>query len=168
MPTSRSIPPEAWAHAREAVRRYFVSRQCSMNAEDLAQTTLLKVWEREDYEFTLMEDFLRVCLGFARMVALEHQRLRLREHAPLDFDAPAPAHSADSHRAMDARMQLEDVCRTGEANLKREDWQMICDAAAAGDAVVAPAESAAEANRRRVSLHRARRKLGFLTGWRKE
>ena len=68
MPTCRSLSPDAWEQARQALVFYFSRRHGLANAEDLAQETLAAFWKREDFEFEREEDFLRVCYAFARRI----------------------------------------------------------------------------------------------------
>jgi DNA-directed RNA polymerase specialized sigma24 family protein len=161
----RSIHPDDWAHARKALVRYFASRHARADAEDLAQATLERVLEREDYEFGSSADFLKVCLGFARHVRFENARRERRAPGALDFEAATPSHAAESHHANESRIMLDDVRRVGSAHLNREEWSIVREAAEGSKTA---ALDAAEANRTRVFLHRARRKLARLTGWRKK
>src|SRR5579864_726204 len=105
MANCRSISPEAWAHARESLVFYFSRRHARSDAEDLAQETLLAVWNREDYEFEKEEDFLKVCYGFARRILLEGYRDAHR-HAGSEMDPshPAPQHEWSGQRATESRM----------------------------------------------------------------
>jgi DNA-directed RNA polymerase specialized sigma24 family protein len=146
--------------------RYFASRHGRVEAEDLAQNTLFKVWEREDYQFQNVSDFPKVCLGFARNVSFEGFRSERNSQSTLDFDTAAPAHRAESHRAAESRILLDEVCKTGAARLKPREWGAILGAVSRAESVHSPVRESSESNRDRVFLHRARRKLREITGWR--
>jgi len=165
MPNCRSIPPEGWAHAREALVRFFASRHGCLEAEDLAQQTLLKVWERESYEFQNVSDFPKICLGFARNISFEGFRAMRNTETALDFEVPSPAHAAESPHAAESRLLLEEVCRTGAARLKPREWQAILGSMTRSELVPGSAPESAESNKNRVFLHRARQKLREITGW---
>jgi len=165
MANSRSISPEAWAHARESLIFYFSRRHARADAEDLAQETLLAVWNREDYQFDKEEDFLRVCYGFARHISKEGYREAYRQAAAsVDDSIPAPLHESSSARAMEARILLEKVCEIGRSKLRAKDWQIIEQAADSDRATMADDLNMGDANNVRVRLHRARKKLAKLTG----
>jgi DNA-directed RNA polymerase specialized sigma24 family protein len=165
MANSRSISPEAWAHAQESLIFYFSRRHARADAEDLAQETLLAIWNREDYEFDKEEDFLRVCYGFARHISKEGYRETVR-HAgvPLDPSLPMPQHEWSGARATESRILLEKVCEIGRSQLHEKDWQIIEQAADIDRATMAKEFNMGDANNVRVRLHRARRKLAKLTG----
>lgn len=165
MANSRSISPKAWAHARESLIFYFSRRHARADAEDLAQETLLAIWNREDYEFDKEEDFLKVCYGFARHISKEGYREAHRQAAAsVDDSMPAPPHESSSARAIEARILLEKVCEIGRSNLRATDWQMIEQAADSDRATMANELNMGDANNLRVRLHRARKKLAKLTG----
>jgi DNA-directed RNA polymerase specialized sigma24 family protein len=165
MANSRSIPPEAWAHARESLIFYFSRRHARADAEDLAQETLLTIWNKEDYEFEREGDFLKVCYGFARHVSKEGYRESQRHAgAELEPSFPAPQHEWGGARATEARILLEKVCAIGRSKLRDKDWQLIQQAAESDPASVAQELNMGNANKVRVRLHRARRKLAKLTG----
>lgn len=165
MANSRSISPEAWAHARESLIFYFSRRHARDDAEDLAQETLLTIWSREDYEFENEEDFLKVCYGFARHISKEGYRDSQRHTgAQLEPDLPAPQHERSGSRAIEARILLEKVCEIGRSKLMERDWQVIQQAADGDRATMAHELKLGDANNARVRLHRARRKLAKLTG----
>jgi DNA-directed RNA polymerase specialized sigma24 family protein len=165
MPNSRSIPPETWAHARECLIFYFSRRHARSDAEDLAQETLLALWNREDYEFEKEEDFLKVCYGFARNISQQGYR-ESEQHAgePLDAALPASQHEWSGPRAMESRMLLAQVCEIGRAHLRESDWQIIQQGANSDRATMAEEFDMGDANNVRVRLHRARRKLAKLAG----
>lgn len=165
MPNCRSMSPETWAHARECLIYYFSRRHARSDAEDLAQETLMALWNREDYEFEKEEDFLKVCYGFARHISQQGYREAGR-HAgdPLDPSLPAAQHEWSSQRAMESRMFLEEVCKIGSSRLRENDWQIIQQGATSDRAAMAEEFKMGDANNVRVRLHRARRKLAKLTG----
>jgi DNA-directed RNA polymerase specialized sigma24 family protein len=165
MPNCRSIPPETWAHARESLIFYFARRHAHSSAEDLAQETLLSVWNREDYEFDKEEDFLRVCYGFARRISLEGYR-ETERHAgsALEESHPAPEHEWSGQRATESRLLFEEVCEIGRTQLRDNEWEMIQQAATSDRAKMAKELKMGDANNVRVHLHRARKKLAKLAG----
>jgi len=162
----RSITPEAWAQAREALIFYFSRRHGSDRADDLAQETLAALWIREDYEFEKEEDFLRVCLGFARMISQAgyRQTRRESEFVGMEHEAMSPNHHPDGAAATEHRILLEQICTLGESRLREQDWQLVVQAATSDGEPTDMIPS--ERNRFRVSLHRARKKLEKITGWR--
>lgn len=167
MLSSRSMPPEAWAKAREALVFYFSRRHASDRAEDLAQETLTAVWNRGDYEFEKESDFPRVCLGFARLISQAgHRRAQrdLSQPSGVAYEVAAPHEQAGGAGATESRILLEQVCQLGQARLRDRDWQLVLQAATAdsGSSHV-PAD---QRNKFRVSLHRARKRLEQITGWR--
>jgi hypothetical protein len=166
--TCRSIKPEAWARAREALVFYFSRRHGSNRAQDLAQDTLANVWSRADYEFEKEEDFLRVCLGFARMISHTGYRQAQRdaEHVALVGEAPSPGHHSASARATEERILLQQICALGETQLRQQDWQLVVQAATEDGPI--EGLSPPERNRLRVALHRARQKLEKVAGWKRE
>lgn len=165
MPNCRSISPETWAHARECLVFYFSRRHARSDAEDLAQETLLTLWNREDYEFDKEEDFLKVCYGFARRISLEGYR-EAERHAGsiLDASQPAPEHDWSGQRATESRVLLDQVCEIGQSQLREKEWAIIQQATSSDRAKVAKELKLGDANNVRVHLHRARKKLAKLTG----
>ena len=165
MPNCRSITAETWAHARECLVFYFSRRHGRNDAEDLAQETLLSLWNREDYEFEKDEDFLKVCYGFARHITQQANREAGRHTGdPLEPCPPAPEHDSSGQRAMESRILLEEVCRIGESRLREREWKMIQQAVDSDRATLAEKFKAGDANNLRVHLHRARKKLAKLAG----
>jgi len=161
----RDMPPEAWARALNKLIFYFSRRHGVENAADLAQQTLLAVLQRPDFEFEKEEDFQAVCYGFANRVGLAASRRR-EKTATVPFDATVPdPESFQGPEAPECAVFLDEVRKAGE-QLEERDWELIQKAAAAqieGDAYAFAPE---EANSLRVRLHRARRKLAKITGWR--
>jgi DNA-directed RNA polymerase specialized sigma24 family protein len=164
MPNSREISQAAWAHARECLIFYFSRRHARPDAEDLAQETLLTLWN-SDYSIEKDEDFLKVCYGFARHIAQQGFRERCRhEGSPVDPEQPARNYEWGSQRSTEARMFLAQVCEIGQAQLPAVEWQIIQAAAGSEEEASLHKLNTAEANRMRVRLHRARRKLAGLVG----
>ena len=92
MLTCRDIPAEDWEKARERLVFYFSRGHGADNARDLAQETLAAVLQRDDYRFETREDFLPVCLGFARRISLSGFRKAIRySGGPVDDDLPGHA-----------------------------------------------------------------------------
>jgi DNA-directed RNA polymerase specialized sigma24 family protein len=165
VPNCRSISPEAWTHARESLVFYFSRRHARLDAEDLAQDTLLSIWNREDYEFDREEDFLKICYGFARRKLQEgYRESRRHEGSVADDSLSAPQHSWGSQRAAESRMLLEQVCEIGQTQLRNKEWQIIRQAADSDSDASAQELSVGVANNMRVRLHRARKKLAKLVG----
>lgn len=159
------MSPEAWAHARECLIFYFCRRHARSEAEDLAQETLLALWNREDYEFEKEEDFLKICYGFARNILHEGYREAERHaSAPLDASVPAAPHEWSGQRATESRMLLAEVCDIGQSRLRESDWKIIQQGATSDRASIAEEFGMGDANNVRVRLHRARKKLAKLAG----
>jgi DNA-directed RNA polymerase specialized sigma24 family protein len=162
----RSIPQDTWEHVRQCLIFYFSRRHALSEAEDLAQETLLAVWKRMDYEFEKEEDFLRVCYAFARRILLERYR-RLQKHALVDSNTDLSAKAGvDCLTATDMGIFLDEVLRIGKSELSEKDWKLIESAVNSVSAQDSDATTTAGGNAR-VYLHRARKKLARLTGWRK-
>lgn len=174
MATSRSISPEAWAHAREGLIFYFSRRHGMDRAEDLAHETLMAVWSRSDYQFEKDEDFPKVCLGFARHVSRSTFRdATRRPTVSLEGDTAASDYSSEGAKSTEMRILLEQIKEMGKAGLSDREWQLIVNAAgltgdndARGDADAAEELRQTDGNRFRVYLHRARKKLEKMSGWR--
>ena len=165
MVNSRSILPELWAQAWDALVTYFSRRYGREDAQDLAQETLAAVLQRDDYLFRDPEDFLRVCHGFARNVLKAAIRSRAATE-PWDDSAPLP--ERDTVRSSpDEALFLDEVLRTGKRRLEAEEWRLIREAAAAQMRNEPYDFEQKDANRMRVRLHRARKRLARFTGWRK-
>ena len=161
------MPPEAWAKAREALVFYFSRRHASDRAEDLAQETLAAVWNRGDYEFEKEADFPRVCLGFARLISQAGYRRAqkdLIQTTGVDYEVASPNEQAGGAGSTESRILLEQVCQLGQNRLRDRDWQLVMQAATGDNGSNhLPAD---QRNKFRVSLHRARKRLEEVTGWR--
>jgi DNA-directed RNA polymerase specialized sigma24 family protein len=144
---------------------YFSRRHARSDAEDLAQETLLALWNREDYEFEKEEDFLKICYGFARHILQEgYRKSRRHDGDPLDSAMPAPQYDWGSSAATEARVLLDEVCQIGQSQLREKDWQHIQQAAESDRTTVSKELKMGDANNVRVNLHRARKKLAKLAG----
>jgi DNA-directed RNA polymerase specialized sigma24 family protein len=165
MLTCRSVSPKTWEFARQALIFYFSRRHGLDSAEDLAHETLATILRRDDYCFEQEDDFLKVCYGFASRI-LQSARRQTGKDADLPGDLPEPRagkHSALNHAELN--VFLNEVLRIGNDELRKSDWQLIQQAAADDGTPLFTEHTSA--NNARVKLHRARRKLAGLTGWRK-
>jgi hypothetical protein len=165
----QSISAAAWERARRLLVLYFSRRFCGGYAEDLAQETLASICGRGDYAFEKEEDFLCVCYGFARRILRKGYRDALKHAAEeLDGSLAAPAHEAGGAVSAEMRVLLAQVCRIGASELHESEWRLIRNAAASGCAGENKVSDLSDANRTRVRLYRARRKLARLSGWKKQ
>lgn len=165
----RTASPDAWEHARQALVFYFSRRHGLAEAEDLAQDTLTAVLAREDFTFEKVEDFLRVCYGFAHRISLEARRGTSRNiNTPLDFDPPASRGGTEGLRDAELRVYLREVLAVGKERLRARDWEILKRATSAEGKQIAEEFGLGDANNTRVYLHRLRKKLAGWTGWRKE
>lgn len=164
----RSVSPTTWEHARQALVFYFSRRHGLSTAEDLAHETLVNILSREDYQFEKEEDFLRVCYGFANHV-LQTARREAAKRAENSLVSDVAAAGAETQGLTDAEINvfLDEVLRLGRHQLREIDWQLIQQSTALDGDRSTAAVDPAKANSARVKLHRARRKLALLTGWRK-
>jgi len=164
MLNSRSIRDELWEQAREALVFYFLRRHGLPNAEDLAHDTLQALWSR-DFAFEKEDQFLRVCYGFASRISKQGYR-EARKHAAGALDAAPPASEGKVAGMVEAeaRVFLDDVCRTAEAHLSAEDWELV--QRLVEDDRPGLSGGFGNSGRFRVHLHRMRRRLARLTGWR--
>lgn len=164
MPTSHNISPEIWAHARDVLVFYFLRRFSRSHAEDLAQETLLAMWKREDFVFEKDEEFLRVCFGFASRILLQGYRHSVKhEGSPLDPSMSAPADATAGLRGSEVNVYLNQVLKIGQERLREQDWKILQQGADVDGSGPAQREMS---NKSRVQLHRARKKLSQMTGWR--
>jgi len=171
MPNCRSIPPEVWEHARRALVMFFSRRHRLANAEDLAQETLAVLWSRQDFEFDREDDFLRVCYGFANKISLSGYRTaRKYDGEALDPASRGETSCAQSSRnvglnPVEATLLLDQVIRIAKAGLRDQDWRLIQKVAVEEEDAPTRRLDPIEANRIRVGLFRARKKLKELTRW---
>jgi DNA-directed RNA polymerase specialized sigma24 family protein len=164
----RSIPKQTWEHLRRSLVFYFSRRHCRSDAEDLAQETLLALWNRADYEFEKEEDFPRVCYAFAARILLA-RRHNAQRHASVELD-PSLAGSQDTVaglKSSEVAVFLEEVQRLGQSQLNCREWQLIHDAMESSPTPEIDRSDPRKAANLRVYLHRARKKLALLSGWRK-
>lgn len=162
----RSVSPKNWEHARQALVFFFTRRHGLYGAEDLAHETLAAVLSREDYQFDQEEDFLRVCYGFANHI-LQKARREAGENLSTPIDPAIPSRRAETRGLKDAeiRVYLDEVLRLGKDQLRDVDWNLIQQSVVL-EGNRSPGCDPAEANNTRVKLHRARKKLAVITGWR--
>ena len=166
MPNCRSISPEIWEHARECLVFYFSRRHARSNAEDLAQETLLTIWNREDYEFESEDAFLKVCYGFARLISKEGLRENKRHDGEgVDEFLAAPQHGWGSQRATESRMLLAQVWKIGQSKLREQEWKLIKQASNSDCENLDDEVNVRNSGKARVRLYRARRKLAKLVGF---
>ncbi len=167
MINSRSISPELWEQARQNLLFYFSRRHGLANAEDLAQETLLAILTRPDYEFEKEEDFLRVCYGFASRVSQQgYRKIQKHTHPSLDIDVAASMNHIKGLSGVEIGIFLDEVRRLGKLELQDKEWQLIEQAALEDRAGLPGQFNLGDANTVRVYLHRARKKLIAITGWR--
>jgi hypothetical protein len=167
MPNSRSIPEYLWALARQRLVFFFAHRGMR-NAEDLAHDTLAVVLRRDDYEFDKEEEFLKVCYGFANLVLKQARRQEIRcQHSELDEREIVPQFDAASLNPAETMVLLNEVICAGTTKLSERDWRIIKSNAAPDTQAASPNLDPAAANRTRVQLHRARKRLSRLIGWKK-
>jgi DNA-directed RNA polymerase specialized sigma24 family protein len=165
----RTVSPDAWEHARQALVFYFSRRHGLSEAEDLAQDTLAAVLARDDFVFEKEEDFLKVCYGFANRINLEAYR-GVAKHvaAALDFDPPAAQAETQGLRDAELRVYLHEVLNLGKERLRARDWEILKRATSEEGKRIAEEFGLGDVNNARVYLHRLRKKLAGWTGWRKE
>jgi len=165
MANCRSISPETWTQAREALVFYFSRRGLSGDAEDLAQETIKALWSRGDYEFQREEDFLRVCYGFARRVLQQGRRAAKKQGVDeLDPSVAAPFSRAGALQGAEVSVYLKEIQRIGAASLEDHEWKLIQEAVSEDYGAFSARFPSADRSRIRVSLYRARKALARLAG----
>ncbi len=167
----RDVPPDLWSHARAAIFMFFSRRLGVEQADEVAQATLLAVLRREDYLFDKEEDFLRVCLGFAKKVAPELARsAERRSMDALDFETAAPSARIGRLEGVETSIYLEETMRLGSEQLSDLEWRLtnrstVCT----GDELIDEfPDEFKNVEALRVQLFRARRKLAKIVGWQKK
>ena len=155
MLTCRDIPAEDWAKARERLVYYFSRGHGAENARDLAQETLMAVLERDDFQFERREDFLPVCLGFARRVSQSGYRKEFRYSGGQPPD-DLPGRLGESAEAVERGILLAQILEKAKTGLRDEEYDLIMESPAGSDPQ--------QANRQRVARHRALRKLARALG----
>lgn len=160
MLNSRSIPHELWITARKSLVFFFSRRGLESVAEDLANETLMTVWNRCDFEFEQKEDFLKICYGFARKV-LQESFKEHRRHSCIELNPEMKTYlqKVNGLEGSEVQVFLDEVCHHAKAELLDSEWNLIRDAANRH------ANDQPSAAKMRVRLHRARKKLAKLTGW---
>ncbi|MEO8660263.1 MAG: hypothetical protein ABI693_17475 [Bryobacteraceae bacterium] len=155
MLTCRDIPEEDWAKARERLIYYFSRGHGLDNASDLAQETLAVLLARDDFQFQRREDFLPVCLGFARRVGQSGYRKEFRySGGPLPDDLPG--HPSESAQATERNILTSQILNKAKAGLRPGEYDLMLNDSASSDP--------AEANRVRVTRHRAIQKVVRMLG----
>lgn len=149
--------------ARKLLIFYFLRRHGIEKAEDLAHDTLAAVWSREDYQFEKEEDFFKVCFGFARNILQEGYR-DYYKHAvsELNGNIMAPVPELRGLCGIEVPIFLDEVSRQAAQELADEELRLI------QAAVKNTAHHHPSSGKIRTKLHRARKKLAKVTGWRKE
>jgi hypothetical protein len=155
MLTCRDIPPEDWAKAQERLVYYFSRGHQAEHSRDLAQETLMVVLQRDDFQFERREDFLPVCLGFARRISQSGYRKEFRYSGGPPTDE-LPGRQGESAEAVERGILLAEILEKARAELRSEEYNLILDSPTASDPQ--------EGNRRRVARHRALRKLARALG----
>lgn len=159
---SHSISPDLWVYARKCLVYYFMHRHGASNAEDLAQDTLMAIWIRKDYTFEKEEDFLKVCYGFARNIHQEGIRVDQKHAADeLTSDVERPAPKVQGMQYQEVQVFLNEVQTQAEDELLADELALIVEA------MKRDGQNPPLSSKLRVKLHRARKKLEKITGWRK-
>jgi hypothetical protein len=163
----RSVSPKTWEYARQALVFYFTRRHGLSGAEDLAHETLATILSREDYQFEKEEDFLKVCYGFANHILKAARRETAKSVSNAQGSTMmSPIEKTQGLKDAEVSVYLNEVFRLGRDQLREADWQLIQQSVVL-DGDYAADTDPAEANSARVKLHRARKKLAKLAGWRK-
>ncbi len=153
--TCRDVPEVEWEKARERLIFYFSRGRGLDQARDLAQETLATLWEREDYTFEALENFIPVCLGFARNIAHAWYRKQARySDAPLPENLPGT--EAESALAVEQGILLAEVKKAARAVLRPDELSAILERSEGA--------GANEQNRQRVMRFRAVRKVAAALG----
>jgi len=151
----QSISPHTWEHARQALEFYFTQRHAAAIAEDLAHETLTAVLCR-DLQFESEQDFLRVCYASARNI-LRSARRAGTQVPSASLGTPAYAETL-APAAVELNDYLNKVLETGKEQLQQQ--RLVQDSMALEREHLA--FGGAEANRNRVRIHRARKKLASI------
>jgi hypothetical protein len=157
----RSISPAQWEAARQSLVFFFKYKGMS-NSEDLAHDALLAILRREDYEFESVEDFPKVCIGFARNILKDARRNAGHQEGSLEHLVLAILHS-ESQGLVGAELgvYLHELLRIGKEQLSQSDWTAI-------EQGIDGTDAHANSVRDRVRRSRARKKLANLVEWRNE
>jgi DNA-directed RNA polymerase specialized sigma24 family protein len=155
---SRSVSNELWVTAHKSLVFYFTRRRCK-NAEDLAQNTLMTMWQREDFCFEKQEDFLKVCYGFARNIL--HQGFRDdKKHAAEEL-TPSMEPSSPKVEGLllqELRILLDQVGKRAKADLSDEELALLIKV------MQREGHEPPLSTKLRVKLHRIRKKLRKIIG----
>jgi DNA-directed RNA polymerase specialized sigma24 family protein len=160
----RSISPELWERARQALVFYF-SRRLGMagaGPEDLAQDTLVALWSREDFRLEKEDDFLRICYGFAKRIMFASYRQAMKHSEPGPNTAVQEQSAPPMHNP-ELKVFLDEVITAGKARLSEREWDILLQAAESERPPLGGL--GLDEKTARVVLHRARRKLARLVGW---
>ena len=163
----RSISPATWESARQALIFYFTRRHGVASAEDLAHETLAAILGREDYQFEKEEDFLKVCYGFASHILQAARREAAKNPGATESLAMAALEAqTNGLKGAEVNVYLDELLQVGKDQLREADWQRIHESLLL-DGDPPPVSDPKSINSARVKLHRARRKLAHIVGWRK-
>ena len=84
----------------------------------------------------------------------------------MDFAIAAPNVETQGLKGAELNVYLNELFQLGKDQLRDVDWQLIQQSIVLDGDSAASADPAS-ANNARVKLHRARKKLAMLVGWRK-
>lgn len=149
----------------QALRFYFSARGEARDAEDLIQRTFAKMLERDDYEFAQIEDFRPVCYGFASKILQSHRREKAKLPEPLPDGVADTQERFDSARANENRLFLQQVQQLAKEELTEAEWALVMKGARAILDKVPYDFPPEEATKLRVRLHRLRKMLVEIIGW---
>lgn len=165
----RSISPETWEHVRQCLIFYFSRRHGVTEAEDLTHETLLALWHREDFEFEREEDFPRVCYAFAGRVSKAGYRATQKHaYTELDPELAMPDRAAGGLKEAELGIYVSEVLHLAQSRLGERDRALLEQSMEPAERSENGGLTAGEASNMRVYLHRARKKLARITGWRKD
>ncbi len=166
--TCRDIPPHVWAQAEEAVINYLALRLGVHNATDVAQDTMLTVLRRSDFEFEKEEDFLRVCLGFAKRVGPESRRSAERRATDvLTSEPPDQASGIAGLDGPEVAIYLKEMLALGKQHLSERDYRLLERATVCDGKELMAEFDFPNVQTMRVHLYRIRKELAKLGGWTK-
>jgi hypothetical protein len=139
------------------------------DAEDLAQTTLATVLMRDDFQFETEADFLKVCYGFASRILKEARRQRsdvpLMNSVIASLPAPAPHFEQGGMSSVEASIYLREVLNIARNRFPLDDSQFLEQAAEKYLDREPLGFRNQDPNKLRVRVHRLRKKLATLVGW---
>lgn len=153
---------------RRSLIFYFSRRHCRTDAEDMAQETLAALWRRSDYEFDKEEDVHLVGYAFARNILRAQWRSDSRSATlELDPSLAQPIERIGGLNAAEMKIYLEEIEKLRQSQLTDRERQLIENALNPEGAPARAEKDPREAGNLRVFLHRSRKKLARLAGWRK-